>query len=148
MEMTNKEIVRRYLNADSKKNQVEILADLNDTDPKTIRDILIAEGVMKKSGPKGPRKLKAIPAKEEAKTTRPAESSSIPTVLRDAAHLGIELINIRIQEKEAEIMEANKALGELKKQRMEILQTIHDLHPDNDGQLWYWHDGKTVIVDE
>jgi len=146
MEMTNKEIVRRYLDADRKKSQVEILADLNGTDQKTIRDILIAEGVMKKSGPKGPRKLKAVIADEPV--AKPAEISSVPTVLRDAAHLGIELINIRIQEKETEIEESKKALTELKRQRTEILKTIHDIHPDNDGRLWYWHDGKTVVVDE
>ena len=146
MEMTNKEIVKRYLAADRKRPQIEILADLNGTDTTKIKEILIAEGVMKKSGPKGPRKLQAIPAEENKK---PAGSSQVPTVLRDAAHLGIELINIRIQEKEAEIMEAHKVLGELKKQRMEILQTIHKLHPDNDGNLWYYgDDGKAVVVNE
>lgn len=146
MEMTNKEIVKRYLAADRKRPQIEILADLNGTDTTKIKEILIAEGVMKKSGPKGPRKLKAIPAEE---TKRPSDSSSVPTVLRDAAHLGIELINIRIQEKEKEVEEAQKALAELKRQRSVILHTIHNLHPDNDGNLWYYgDDGKAVIVDE
>ena len=146
MEMTNKEIVRRYLAADRKRPQIEILADLNGTDTSKIKEILIAEGVMKKSGPKGPRKLKAIPTDE---VKRPADSSSVPTVLREAAHLGIELINIRIQEKEAEIEEAKKALIELKNQRTEILKTIHNLHPDNDGNLWYYgDDGKAVVVNE
>lgn len=146
MEMTNKEIVKRYLAADRKRPQIEILADLNGTDTTKIKEILIAEGVMKKSGPKGPRKLKAIPAEE---TKRPSDSSSVPTVLRDAAHLGIELINIRIQEKEKEVEEAQKALAELKRQRSVILHTIHNLHPDNDGNLWYYgDDGTAVIVDE
>jgi len=146
MEMTNKEIVRRYLAADRKRPQIEILADLNGTDTSKIKEILIAEGVMKKSGPKGPRKLKAISTDEVKRT---ADSSSVPTVLRDAAHLGIELINIRIQEKEKEVEEAQKALAELKRQRSVILHTIHNLHPDNDGNLWYYgDDGKAVIVNE
>lgn len=146
MEMTNKEIVRRYLAADRKRPQIEILADLNGTDITKIKEILIAEGAMKKSGPKGPRKLQAIPAEENKK---PAGSSQVPTVLRDAAHLGIELINIRIQEKEKEVEEAQNALAELKRQRSVILHTIHNLHPDNDGNLWYYgDDGKAVVVNE
>ena len=146
--MTNKEIVKRYLDADGKKAQIEILADLNGTNTETIKKILSDEGVLKKPGPKGPRKLKAIPATDSI-TKRPAQSTSVPTVLRDAAHLGIELINIRITEKEKEIKEATEALADLKRQRTEILQTIHNLHPDNDGNLWYYGDnGRAVVVNE
>lgn len=148
MEMTNKEIVRRYLDADRKKPQIEILADLNGTDISTIKEILIAEGVMKKTGPKGPRKLKAIP-EGDSTIERPTQSTPVPTVLRDAAHLGIEFINIRIAEKEKEIKEANDVVVELKRQRSAILQSIHKLHPDNDGNLWYYgDDGKAVVVNE
>lgn len=143
MEMTNQEIVRRYLNADSKKSQVEILADLNATDPKTIRDILIEAGVMKKSGPK-PKKLKVATA-----PVKLPEGTMVPPILKDAAHLGVEYITKKIQEKEAEIKEAQKALEDLKKQRAEILKTIHGLHPDNDGNLWYYNkDAQAVIVNE
>lgn len=138
MEMTNKEIVRRYLAADRKRPQIEILADLNGTDTSKIKEILIAEGVMKKSGPKGPRKLQAVVADDTVHAN--VGSASVPTILRDAAHLGIELINIRIAEKETEIKEANIALAALKCQRQAILQSIHKLHPDNDG--------KAVVVNE
>lgn len=145
MEMSNKEIVRRYQDADSKRRIVEILADLNATTPKDIRDILISEGVMKKSGPKGPRKLKAVMPQE----VKSSNCGSMPIALRDAAHLGIELINIRIKDKEEEIENAQKALNDLKKQRSEMLKAIHSVHPDNDGNLWYYTDnGKAVIVDE
>ena len=40
MEMTKKEICRNYLGAKKKRAQIEILADLNNTDKATIKEIL------------------------------------------------------------------------------------------------------------
>ena len=144
MEMTNKEIVRRYLAADRKRPQIEILADLNGTDTSKIKEILIAEGVMKKSGPKGPRKMTAA-----APETMTADNANLSPVLLDAAHLGIEYLNMQIREMEAANAKAQQALEDLKKQRFEMLKAIHKLHPDNDGNLWYYgDDGKAVTVNE
>ena len=45
MEMSNGEIRRSWATAADKKKQIQILAELNGTDERTIRDILIMEGV-------------------------------------------------------------------------------------------------------
>lgn len=45
MEMSNGEIRRSWETAADKKKQIQILAELNCTDERTIRDILIMEGV-------------------------------------------------------------------------------------------------------
>lgn len=152
MEMTNKEIVRRYLDADKKKSQLEILADLNGTDTSKIKEILIAEGVMKKTGPKGPRKLKAVVAAKAPTAPEEQQSKGSVTVsaaVMDAAHLGVEFITMQIREMEEANAKAQKALDDLKKQRMEMLKAIHSLHADNDGNLWYYgDDGKAVVVNE
>lgn len=45
MNMTNNEIVRNYQQAKNKRQQIEILADLNETDKDTIKGILKAGGI-------------------------------------------------------------------------------------------------------
>lgn len=53
MEMTKKEICRNYLGAKKKRAQIEILADLNNTDKATIKEILKEGGCFGgKPGPK------------------------------------------------------------------------------------------------
>lgn len=45
MQMTNGDIARSYRQAANKRQQIEILAELNACDPKKIRHILLQEGV-------------------------------------------------------------------------------------------------------
>lgn len=70
MEMTNKEIARRYQGAANKKEQVQILADLNDCGFNDIIDALEEEGVAvdvkRKRGPK-PSEPKPQPQRDKNK---------------------------------------------------------------------------------
>lgn len=56
MEMSNSEIRRSWETAADKKKQIQILAELNCTDERTIRDILIAEGIDQRRLPRNRQK--------------------------------------------------------------------------------------------
>ena len=60
MNMTEKEIVRNYQQAKNKKQQIEILADLNETSKDIIKDILKDHGIDMRSANIGNRKSAII----------------------------------------------------------------------------------------
>lgn len=68
--MTNEEIVRDYLQARNKVNQIRVLADMNLTTMTEIKRILIANGVEDVAAPKprGRRKKPAAAQLQEAET--------------------------------------------------------------------------------
>ena len=59
MQMTVEEICRHYAQADNKRKDITILAELNDTDTASIRAILIDGGLLPPDPPKRTRKPKA-----------------------------------------------------------------------------------------
>lgn len=66
MVMTNEEIVRDYLQARNKVNQIRVLADMNLTTMTEIKRVLVANGVEDVAAPKprGRRKKPAAPPQE------------------------------------------------------------------------------------
>lgn len=85
MEMSNEEIVRRYRQAKNKRQQVNILAQLNSCEKDEIIEVLKQEGITDKQLPRSERsdkgkKKSAEPAAEarETETTAPAESGKEP----------------------------------------------------------------------
>ena len=94
MQMTEEEIVRRYKQADNKRDSIRILAELNACPKQTIRDILEANGLgVPKVGGRYTKQAKALKEKmatEEAeadgskrkrllKNEEPTDSSDLST---------------------------------------------------------------------
>lgn len=71
MTMTNEEIVRQYRTAKNPGKQIGILAELNDTAPSAIREILEAEGC--ELPQRGRPKTKEAPQPKAAETERAPE---------------------------------------------------------------------------
>lgn len=85
MEMSNEEIVRRYRQAKNKRQQVNILAQLNSCEKDEIIEVLKQEGITDKQLPRSERsdkgkKKSAEPAAEirETEITAPSESDTEP----------------------------------------------------------------------
>ena len=67
MQMTEEEIVRRYKQADNKRDSIRILAELNGCQKQTIRDILEANGLgVPKVGGRYTKQAKALKEKMAA----------------------------------------------------------------------------------
>lgn len=64
MEMTKNEILRNWEGAKNKKEQIQILADLNQTSPEDIKDILLEMGVDYRRLPRERKNEKAAEAAE------------------------------------------------------------------------------------
>lgn len=86
MQMTESEIVRNYKGAANKESQLHVLADLNCTDTKTIREILIQNGIPESELPKlrkGRPKGEARPAKKKQMKKPPVmEEPIVPDTLK------------------------------------------------------------------
>lgn len=77
MQMTESEIVRSYREAKNKRNQIEVLADLNTCTPDDIRAILKNNGVDLRGGSFKKKVTKEDAPEEKAAVTKP-ESIEIP----------------------------------------------------------------------
>ena len=87
MEMTTNEIVRMYKEAADKKNQINILADMNLSTPDDIRAELIKGGIDARTLPRKRRK-----PGEAAETTAVPESAPTPDASKDAEQTPAVLI--------------------------------------------------------
>jgi len=87
MEMTTNEIVRMYKEAADKKNQINILADMNLCTPDDIRAELIKGGIDARTLPRKRRK-----PGEAAETTAVPESAPTPDASKDAEQTPAVLI--------------------------------------------------------
>ena len=128
MEMTEDEIVWRYKKSGCNSKQITVLADLNDTNRETIRDILDDHGVLKKKGtvPKMDTKktvkkslskedveeIKALARGEDENTKLPEkEERIIPETIRRILEQDIITINRYIQDLENQRHEIECYLG-------------------------------------
>ena len=114
MQMTVAEIVRRYKNADKKREQIQILADLNACEVDVIKKILNDNGVPTQGGgkkkqvaevPKEKKEIKPpIPDKVEKKIEIPEEQlnpepkTRIPEVVRITLQEDLEFIEQQLHE--------------------------------------------------
>lgn len=78
MEMTKNEILRDWEGAKDKKAQIQILADLNQTSPEDIKDVLLEMGVDFRRLPRERKREKAA----EAPKAQPKEET-IDDIIRD-----------------------------------------------------------------
>ena len=75
MQMTEEEIVRRYKQADNKRDSIRILAELNGCQKQTIRDILEANGLgVPKVGNRYTAQAKALKERWRRKKRKPEGS--------------------------------------------------------------------------
>jgi predicted nucleic acid-binding Zn-ribbon protein len=112
LEMSSEEIVQMYRGAKSKKTQIKIIAQLNDTTPARIKRILIEKGEIKDV--------------EKQKT-----KVEIPTAVFKACKERIEGLNseIEIARKEIrkyqqEIVELNDTINKIQSEKQEIVDFI------------------------
>ena len=87
MQMTPEEICRHYGQASNKTKDIKVLADLNATDPASIRAILIEGGVLPPDPPKRTRKPRVgapaeVPSAQAAAKAPPPDASVFGRVER------------------------------------------------------------------
>lgn len=92
MEMTEKEICRSYDNAEKKRAQIQILAELNACDPGKIREILMNNGFSFGGRPK-----KSVDAlmEEAAVFERKKETEKVSNEAAELPDIVIEAVNER-----------------------------------------------------
>lgn len=165
MTMTENEIVRSYREAKNKRQQIEILADLNTTSIDEIKKILKANGVDLRGGNYRANKPAVINKEfddavqemiEDIKTPEapdPEEEKEfhpVPDCINWIIDLGMEQLTTQITEKEQQLKVLQDDLEDLKAKRVVILARMKKIYADNDGNLWYRNGvkGQTVIVEE
>lgn len=121
MQMSKKDICKEYKEAKHKRQQIQILADLNQVSVDYIKEILKEEGIWQTPGPKPGTKKAAIINKdfEDAVNEMIAESNEQrkQDVILAAAQYGLEFMEAKIAETEKFIEEIQKELDELKATR-------------------------------
>ena len=141
MQMTEEEIVRRYKQADNKRDSIRILAELNGCQKQTIRDILEANGLgVPKVGNRYTAQAKALKAKmtaseEAGKADDPFEAAeklperAAPTVCVAPEPVTVwleapnEVLNAAIER----LIEIEGQLEELQRKRMALDAQIGNL---------------------
>ena len=140
MEMKDSEIVKSYKAARYKKQQINILAELNAVTPEEIKAILKANNVDLRGG-----NYRTKPTEEKPKETpeieaadpEPGElgykepepkpksvSPQIPATIMEAAAFGIELLNRDIESLEKEFEDIARRIKDLKNKKAEITEAI------------------------
>ena len=124
--MSNDEIVRSYRESKKKRSQISILAELNGTDPDTIKDILKEHGELGKPGPKPSEKRINEPVAEAKEpVAEVVEDRTVVTEeLRQAVGYGLEYIDWKISEKEKELAALQETIDELKDKKLKILDSV------------------------
>lgn len=117
--MSNDEIVRSYRESKKKRSQISILAELNGTDPDTIKDILKEHGELGKPGPKPSEKRIKEPVAEVVE-----DRTVVTEELRQAVGYGLEYIDWKISEKEKELAALQETIDELKDKKLKILDSV------------------------
>ena len=114
MQMTEEEIVRRYKQADNKRDSIRILAELNGCQKQTIRDILEANGLgVPKVGNRYTAQAKALKEKMaeagEAVASAAQEAMQTMTDAAAAAFAPPENLKSEIENLKSEIENENAA---------------------------------------
>lgn len=121
MQMTEEEIVRRYKQADNKRDSIRILAELNACPKQTIRDILEANGLgVPKVGGRYTKQAKALKEKMEKAAPTTCVAPEPVTVWPEAPN---EVLNAAIER----LIEIEGQLEELQRKRMALDAQIGEL---------------------
>lgn len=123
MYMNEEEICRSYREAKHKGRQIKILAELTAATTADIEEILERRGEMGR-----PKKLKAEMPKaavvnEEAKAAADeTKRVAMPDVVKETIQFGIDAIDIKITEYEAQYEELKTKIAELKEKKRSITE--------------------------
>lgn len=112
MEMSDKEILRSYNNADSKSKQIKILADLNACSTQQIKDVLSSNGIKL-------RGIKTEPERVETHSIDEKMEEKKAEDLTQAIETAKKIIQVFINTKNNELMQ-------LGTKEREILDEIQD----------------------
>ena len=132
MQMTEEEIVRRYKQADNKRDSIRILAELNACQKQTIRDILEANGLgVPKVGGRYTKQAKALKEKmaETGEATEKLPERTAPTACVAPEPVTVwpeapnEVLNAAIER----LIEIEGQLEELQRKRMALDAQIGEL---------------------
>lgn len=113
MQMTEKEICKSYSRAENKRAQIGILAELNTTSKEVIKEIL------EKGGEMGRPKLKAELPKQAA-GDKTEKRVPMPDIVKETIQFGIDALDVKITELEAEYKAISESLEELRKKKRSI----------------------------
>lgn len=130
MEMPTSEIVRRFKNAADKKQQIEILAQMNLCSPEEIRAVLIQGGVDQRTLPRKRKEETPAPAPAPQRTSsylsEEMSAKEMSDILDAALHKYKAELQAEIEQKRASIAEL-----ELKIHRIDV--TIDAIIGKNDN---------------
>ena len=141
MEMKDSEIVKSYKAARYKKQQINILAELNAVTPEEIKAILKAHNVDLRGGnyrtkPKEekPEEILEIDAADPVPGKigyKEPEKVTIPMILVEAAAFGIELLERDIKAMEKQKEELDRKIKDLRDKKAEIVSSIENIQPEH-----------------
>ena len=127
MQMTKGDICKEYREAKRKRQQIEILADLNQVSVDYIKEILKEGGVWQTPGPKPKRKAAIINQDFEDAVNEMIEETNEQQkkdALIEAAHFGLEFMDAKIAEKERFIEEVMAEIEELRGAKRRALKAL------------------------
>ena len=132
MQMTEEEIVRRYKQADNKRDSIRILAELNACPKQTIRDILEANGLgVPKVGNRYTAQAKALKEKMaetgEAAEKLPERTAPTTCVAPEPVTVWPEAPNEVLNAAIERLIEIEGQLEELQRKRMALDAQIGEL---------------------
>lgn len=107
MQMTEQEIVRSYREAADPNKQISILAQLNCTNPKTIRDILRDHGVAF-PGPKPKADKPTTPTVFREKSEKPTKVLQIPKSVESVLKVYLKELTEREEDLKVQLKEVSK----------------------------------------
>lgn len=106
MEMPTSEIVQRFKNAADKKQQIEILAQMNLCSPEEIRDVLIKGGVDQRTLP---RKRKAD-APEKGQISPQPLYKEMSDIIDEALHRYKKELQTKLEQMRASMAECEEKI--------------------------------------
>lgn len=112
LEMSSEEIVQMYRGAKSKKTQIKIIAQLNDTTPARIKRILIEKGEIKEV------------EKQKTKVEIPTAVFKACKERINGLNSEIEIYQKEIEKRKNEISNLNDTIDKIQSEKQEIVNFI------------------------
>ena len=112
LEMSSEEIVQMYRGAKSKKTQIKIIAQLNDTTPARIKRILIEKGEIKEV------------EKQKTKVEIPTAVFKACKERINGLNSEIEIYQKEIEKRKKEISNLNDTIDKIQSEKQEIVNFI------------------------
>lgn len=124
MQMTEEEICRRYREAKKKTSQIGILADLNAATTADIKEILERRGEMGRPRLNASPKKAAVINEDFAAAVDEMQGKRVamPDVVKETIQFGIDALDLKISESEAQVEELRAKIAELKEKKRSITE--------------------------